>query len=102
MALTFVKSEFEDEDGDLVPSSWDNQYIMTLTAGKKFGEKWELGIRYQLLGGAPYTPGTVYNSSFVSVYDANQRVRPDYDRLNQKRLADFNRLNFRADPKMVF
>ncbi len=102
LAVTLVKSEFEDKNAELIPSSWDNQYIVTLTAGKKFGENWEFGAQYQLLGGAPFTPGDVYAGSFVEVYDRVGRILPDYDRLNSERFGAFNRLNFRITRKWYF
>lgn len=101
MAYTFVKSEFEDKNGDLTPSAWDNQHIVTLTAGKKFGKNWELGGQYQFLGGAPYTP-TDFESAQVSVFNVNQRTLPDYNNLNTLRFDNFNRLNIRIDKKWFF
>lgn len=102
LAYTLVRSEFEDAQGDLVPSSWDNRHIISLTGGKKFGENWEIGLQYQFLGGAPYTPIDVYTSSLVPVYNANRRGLPDYDRLNERRFEGFNRLNVRVDKKWFF
>lgn len=102
LAYTLVKSEFEDRNGQFIPSAWDNQHIITLTVGKKFDRNIELGAQYQFLGGAPFTPTDVYRSSLVSVYDVNQRGLPDYGRLNQNRFQNFNRLNLRIDKKWFF
>lgn len=102
LAYTLVKSEFEDNTGELVPSSWDNQHIITLTGGKKFGKNWELGVQYQFLGGAPYTPTDIATSSLVQVYNVNRRGLPDWSRLNQSRFANFNRVNMRIDKKWFF
>lgn len=102
LAYTLVKSEFEDAQGNLIPSSWDNQNIITLTGGKKFGKNWELGVQYQFLGGAPFTPTDVENSSLVQVYNVNRRGLPDWNRLNQSRFANFNRVNARIDKKWFF
>lgn len=102
LAYTLVKSEFEDANGDLVPSSWDNQNIITLTGGKKFGKNWEVGIQYQFLGGAPFTPTDIETSSLVQVYNLNRRGLPDWNRLNQSRFANFNRVNVRVDKKWFF
>ncbi len=101
LAYTFVKSEFEDKNGDFVPSAWDNEHIVTVTAGKKFGKNWELGAQYQFLGGAPFTPSDP-ESARVTVFDANQRILPDYNRLNTNRFNNFNRLNIRIDKKWFF
>lgn len=102
LAYTLVKSEFEDQNGALIPSSWDNQNIITITGGKKFGKNWELGVQYQFLGGAPFTPTDVETSSLVQVYNVNRRGLPDWNRLNQSRFANFNRLNLRVDKKWFF
>jgi len=102
LAYTLVKSEFEDANGDLRPSSWDNQNIITLTGGKKFGKNWELGVQYQFLGGAPYTPTDLVNSSLVQVYNVNRRGLPDWNRLNGERFDNFNRVNVRIDKKWFF
>ncbi len=102
LAYTLVKSEFEDANGDLVPSSWDNQNIITLTGGKKFGKNWELGVQYQFLGGAPYTPTDIATSSLVQVYNVNRRGLPDWSRLNEERFDNFNRVNIRIDKKWFF
>lgn len=102
LAYTLVKSEFENATGDLVPSSWDNQNIITLTGGKKFGKNWEVGVQYQFLGGAPYTPTDIATSSLVQVYNVNRRGLPDWSRLNQVRFSNFNRVNVRIDKKWFF
>jgi len=102
LAYTLVKSEFEDAAGNLVPSSWDNQNIITLTGGKKFGKNWEIGMQYQFLGGAPYTPTDSATSSLVQVYDLNRRGLPDWNRLNELRFDNFNRVNIRIDKKWFF
>lgn len=102
LAYTLVKSEFEDQNANLVPSSWDNQHIITLTGGKKFGKNWEAGVQYQFLGGAPYTPTDIANSSLVQVYNVNRRGLPDWNRLNSVRFDNFNRLNVRVDKKWFF
>lgn len=52
-AITLVRSEFTDKRGDYIPSSWDNQFIISLTAGKKFAKNWELGARLAVLGSHP-------------------------------------------------
>lgn len=102
LAYTLVSSQFEDANGDLVPSAWDNGNIITLTAGKKWGKNWEVGLQYQFLGGGPYTPTDRYTSSLVNVYNVNRRGLPDYSRLNEKRFESFSRVNVRVDKKWFF
>ncbi|KAB2809921.1 TonB-dependent receptor [Phaeocystidibacter luteus] len=101
-AFTFVRSEFEDIEGNLIPASWDNRFIATITAGKKFGNNWELGIQYQFLGGTPFTPFDVDATADRNNWDNIGRAVPDYSLLNTQRLGGFNRLNLRIDKKWFF
>jgi hypothetical protein len=102
LSYTFVNSAFEDKNGDLIPSSWDNRHILTFTGGKKFGKNWEIGMQYQFLGGAPFTPIDVATSSLISNWDVIGRGIPDYDNLNSQRFSNFNRVNVRIDKKWYF
>jgi hypothetical protein len=101
-ALTLVRSEFTDKNGDFVPSAWDNQFILSLTAGKKFGKNWEAGTRVQVLGGPPFTPVDAETSSLIPVWNVNNRGIPDYDRLNQERNPVSYQVDFRIDKKYFF
>jgi hypothetical protein len=101
-AITLVRSEFKDKNGDFVPSSWDNRLIATFTFGKKFGKNWEVGAQYQFLGGAPFTPFDEEATALKANWDVYGRGLPDYDQLNTQRLAGFNRLNVRIDKKWFF
>jgi len=101
-SLTFVKSEFEDANGMLVASSWDNQLLSTITLGKKFKGNWEVGLNYQYLGGAPFTPYNVEATRTISNWDNIGRGIPDYTQLNTQRVNAFNRLNVRIDKKWYF
>lgn len=102
LAYTFVRSEFEDKNGDLIPSSWDNQHILTFTGGKRFGKHWEVGMQYQLLGGAPFTPFDLPRSALISNWNALGRGIPDYNQLNSERFNTFHRVNIRVDYKWFF
>jgi hypothetical protein len=101
-ALTLVRSEFTDKNGDFVPSSWDNQFILSLTAGKKFGKNWEAGTRVQVLGGPPFTPVDAETSSLIPVWNVNNRGLPDNNRLNQERAPVSYQVDFRIDKKYFF
>lgn len=101
-SVTFVKSEFEDANGVLTPSSWDNQFLTTITVGKKFKGNWEVGLNYQFLGGAPYTPYDIEQTRTISNWDVLGRGIPNYDQLNSQRVNSFNRLNVRIDKKWYF
>lgn len=101
-AFTLVRSEFANASGDLVPASWDNRFLASITMGKKFKNNWEVGMQYQFLGGTPYTPIDVATSSLIQNWDNIGRAVPDYSQLNTLRLSNFNRLNVRVDKKWFF
>ncbi|HKK40551.1 MAG TPA: TonB-dependent receptor, partial [Cryomorphaceae bacterium] len=101
-ALTLVRSEFTDKNGDYVPSAWDNQFILSLTAGKKFARNWEVGTRVQVLGGPPFTPVDAETSSLIPVWNVNNRGIPDYNRLNVERAPVSYQVDLRIDKKYFF
>lgn len=102
LAYTYVRSEFTDKDGKYRPSSWDNRHLVSLTFGKKFKRNWEIGMRWRILGGAPYTPFDVGLSSQKLVWDQNGTGIPDYDRLNSERLSVAHQMDIRIDKKYFF
>lgn len=101
-AFTLVRSEFEDRNDELIPASWDNRFIASITAGKKFGNNWELGIQYQYLGGAPFTPYDYAATANIQNWNNIGRAVPNYALLNTERVGGFNRLNIRIDKKWFF
>ena len=102
LSFTYYRSEFEDKNNQYVPSAWDNRYILNLTAGKKFKNNIELGVKFRYSGGAPYTPLDLATSSIKGVWDVNQQGVLDYDLLNTKRLNDIHGLDIRLDKKWFF
>ena len=102
VSYTFVRSEFTDKNNIYVPSSWDNTHIINITAGKKFKGDWELGAKFRLLGGAPYTPYDMQASSLKANWDVAQRGIPDYDQLNTERFPITHGLDVRVDKKWYY
>jgi hypothetical protein len=102
VALTFVRSEFEDMNNEYVPSSWDNRFLTSITAGKKFGKNWEIGVQYQFIGGAPFTPYDQEATALKVNWDNIGFGIPDYNQLNTQRVNGLNRLNIRIDKKWYF
>ena len=100
-SYTLGWSEFEDKNGDLVPSSWDARHIVNITAGKKFGKDWEVGVNWRFQSGLPYTPNAE-QSSLVINWDVNNAGIPDYDRLNTRRTGASNTVDIRIDKKWFF
>ncbi|MFN7116261.1 MAG: TonB-dependent receptor [Saprospiraceae bacterium] len=100
-AYTLGWSEFEDKNGELVPSAWDSRHIVNLTMGKKFKKDWEVGISWRFQTGLPFTP-FADASSLVANWDVNGRGIPDYNRLNTRRTTASNTLDIRVDKKWFF
>ena len=102
LSYTFVRSEFEDKTGKLIPSSWDNRHILNLTASAEFGKNWNVGAKWRFVGGAPYTPYDVTRSSLKTAWDARGQGYPDFNRFNSERLNSFQQLDFRVDKELFF
>ena len=102
LAYTFVRSEFSGISKTYVPSAWDNNHLITLTAGTKLGKDWELGFKWRYVGGRPYTPYDVASSSLKSNWDVRKQGILDYSRLNTLRFGAFHQLDVRADKVWYF
>ncbi len=99
-SYTFFKSEFTGADGSYAPSAWDNRHLLSVIFGKKFKNGYELGVKYRLAGGAPYTPYDMVASQLNYVTLGTGTF--DYTRLNSERLPLFNQLDIRIDKKINF
>jgi len=102
LSATYYYSRFEDNEGKLISSKWDNRFIINMTAGKKFKNNIELGVKYRYSGGSPYTPTDLINSSKKSFWDINQRGVLDYNLLNTQRLKGQHGFDIRIDKKWFF
>jgi hypothetical protein len=100
VAYTFVRSEFEDKNGEFVATAWDSRHIISLTGGKRFKKGWELGMRWLFSGGSPYTPYDIATSSLKQVWDVTGTGILDFNQLNTQREANFHQLNVRVDKKI--
>ena len=98
-SLTLVRSEFTTKTDEFKPSAWDNGFIVNLQAGKKFKKNWEIGARYRILGGAPYTPYNVQQSALISNWDVRNAGILDYNNINTLRNGVASQLDMRIDKK---
>lgn len=96
-SYTFVRSEFKDAQGGYIPSTWDNKHLLTITAGKKLNRNWEIGTKFRLVGGKPYTPYDLDASSLKDNYDVQNGGILDYTKLNTERLDTYTQLDIRVD-----
>ncbi|REE80006.1 outer membrane receptor protein involved in Fe transport [Lutibacter oceani] len=97
LSYTFVKSEFKDKLNNYIPSSWDNRHLLTVTGGKKLLKNWEIGAKFRLVGGQPYTPYNFEVSSIITNYDVSNSGILDYNKLNSERFNTYNQLDIRVD-----
>jgi outer membrane receptor for ferrienterochelin and colicin len=99
---TFVRSEFTNYAGKYIPSAWDNRHLVNLTIGRKFKNNWEVGAKWRMAGGQPYTPWDMDKSSLVTAWDAQKRGYLDYSEFNTLRLGSFNQIDIRVDKGFYF
>lgn len=103
LAYTWVNSEFTDlRTGDYQPSSWDNKHLFSFTGTKSLKKNWNVGLKYRIQGGAPYTPYDEEKSSLVEAWDATGRAYLDYSQFNTQRLGAFSQLDLRVDKNFYF
>ncbi len=97
LSYTLYKSQYSGSNGVLVPSSWDNGQLLSITWGYKLKRNWELGLKFRYQGGAPYTP---FDEVASRLNFLSQGVGiPDFARLNTLRLQGFNSSDVRIDKK---
>lgn len=95
LSYTYVRSLFSGLDGELIPSAWDSQHLLSSTFGWNFGNNWKLGLKYRFAGGTPYTPFDLEASQEVYAVTGNGVL--DFNNVNSQRLRAFNQLDFRLD-----
>lgn len=100
VSYTYVRSKFSGIDGILIPSAWDNQHLLSGTMGYKFRKNWQIGAKYRLAGGVPYTPFNLTASQFSYPTTGNGVL--DYTSVNSQRLKTYSQLDLRIDKTWNF
>ncbi len=101
-SYTLGWSEFEDKNGDFVPSSWDARHIANVVIGKRFGKNWEVGVNWRFQTGLPFTPFDRQASALVLNWEANGRGIRNFDQLNTRRADLVSAIDIRIDKKWFF
>lgn len=101
-AYNYSVSEFQDNSGDFISSTWDTRHFMTLAWARTFGKNWQFGAKFTYASPSPYTPFDIGTSSQVTFWDANRRGVFDYGRLNSEYLRPFHQLDLRIDKNYYF
>jgi outer membrane receptor for ferrienterochelin and colicin len=102
VAYTFVRSEFTGLDNKYVASSWDSRHLVSVTGGLQMKRNYEVGFRFALSGGLPYTPDDENASLNVDTWNTLNVALPDWSRLNSQRIETFHQLDVRVDKKWYF
>jgi hypothetical protein len=98
VSLTAFRSEFSGRDGVYKPTAWDTRFLASTLLGYKLGRGWELGAKFRMGGGAPYTPYD--EAASRASYQALGQGVLDYSQLNTRRLGSFQQLDLRLDKKV--
>jgi TonB family protein len=92
IAVTILRSERRDAGGPWKPSEFDQRLNLTLLGSVDLGEGWNIGLRFRVAQGYPYTPvvGSIYDC------DCDQYL-PVEGSSNSERLPWFHQLDLRVD-----
>lgn len=101
-SYTLVFSEFKGNEEGYIPTAWDNRHLLNLTATRSFKKNWDVGFKWRLVGGAPYTPFDLNRSAIKEAWDLQGLAYLDYSRYNQERLQAFHQLDLRVDKSYFF
>jgi hypothetical protein len=97
LSYTLVRSEFSDIDGIYNVSSWDSRHLLNITTTKILKKGWRIGGKWRFVGGLPYTPWDLEQSSLVDAWNLTGGPYLDYTRLNSERFKPFHQLDVRID-----
>ncbi|MBZ5715372.1 TonB-dependent receptor [Nannocystis pusilla] len=100
LAYTYMHSQlrFDAQHGDpggRRPGDFDQRHNLTLVASLKLGRGWQIGGRFRLVSGQPYTPvvGSIeYEGAFVPIRGLQ----------NSARFPPFHQLDIRVDRRWIY
>jgi hypothetical protein len=100
LSYTLFYSQYSGSNGKLIASAWDNRHLLSFLGGYKLKRNWEIGLKFRLQGGAPFTPFDMAASQLNYLTLGTGLL--DYSRLNSQRLAPFHASDIRIDKKWNF
>ncbi|UCC81067.1 MAG: TonB-dependent receptor [Candidatus Zixiibacteriota bacterium] len=72
ISIGYGHSKFTAIDGITRPSNWDQRWIINLGGGYIFDSKWEIGTKFRLATGRPYTPFNNDGTKDISAYNTER------------------------------
>jgi len=81
-------------DGVLRPGTFDYPVVANIVGGYRLSPRWDVSMRLAYLGGRPYTPFDVGQST------AQRRAVNDLNQVNALRAPDYFRLDLRVDRRL--
>jgi hypothetical protein len=97
VSYTLVRSEFLNESGSYIPTSWDSKHLLNITSTTELKKGWRMGGRWRFVGGLPYTPYDLERSSLVEAWNLTGSPYFDFSQLNAGRFSAFHQLDVRVD-----
>jgi len=96
LSASYFRARYKDLNGATHNRVYDNRYTLNLSCGYKPNRLWEFSAKWTLIGGGPYTPYDVAQSTenFWPVYDAAQFL--------MKRFPAYSSVNLRVDKRLYF
>ena len=98
VAYTLMRSERRDRPGEpFILTTFDQTHILTLVGVVKLPKHWQIGARFRLVSGNPYTPvvGAVFDASSGSYIPVNGAE-------HGARLPAFHQLDLRIDKRWIW
>ncbi|MCX6565724.1 MAG: TonB-dependent receptor [Candidatus Aminicenantes bacterium] len=83
VGLNLFRSRFRDILGRWRDRLNDNRYVVTMIGGLRLARRWNLGLRWDLAGGVPYTPFDLersreFNTAVLDTAQPGAARYPDY------------------------
>lgn len=97
MFYTLSRSERTPEGEPTQLFAFDQTHIFGLVASYQLPQNWELGVRWRVISGSPFTP--VVGGIYQEDQDTYVAVTGE---ANSQRLATFNQFDIRLDKRWVF
>ncbi|MFR9504072.1 MAG: carboxypeptidase-like regulatory domain-containing protein [Rikenellaceae bacterium] len=102
-SLTLFRSEYRtDQESGYRPSAWDNQFILNASCTYNMPRNWSVAAKVGAVGGAPYTPYDIDQTSLVEVWDSSGTPQRDYTLHHTMRQNNYWQVDLRVDKNYYY